>query len=87
MGMAWNEIWSVMSLIFLLIQAILHDINDKIMQEFSIFCKTFEQHFEGIIDLIDDICLTSVTRAKCGFHSTLCWKIPNISGSTKLFAL
>ena len=33
------------------------------------------------------ICLTSVTRAKCGIRSTLCWKIPNISGSTELFAL
>ena len=27
------------------------------------------------------ICLTSVTRAKCGIPSTLCWKIVNISGS------
>ena len=26
-------------------------------------------------------CLTSLTRAKCGVRSTLCWKIPNISGS------
>ena len=33
------------------------------------------------------ICLTSLTRAKCGTHSTLCWKIPNISGSIELFAL
>ena len=33
------------------------------------------------------ICLTSVTRAKCGIRSTLCWKIPNISGSIELFAL
>ena len=33
------------------------------------------------------ICLTSVTRAKCGTRSTLCWKIGNISGSTELFAL
>ena len=33
------------------------------------------------------ICLTSVTRAKCGIRSTLCWKIGNISGSTELFAL
>ena len=34
-----------------------------------------------------DICLTSLTRAKCGVRSTLCWKIPNISGSIELFAL
>ena len=33
------------------------------------------------------ICLTSLTRAKCGTRSTLCWKNPNISGSTELFAL
>ena len=33
------------------------------------------------------ICLTSLTRAKCGVRSTLCWKIPNISGSIELFAL
>ena len=33
------------------------------------------------------ICLTSVTRAKCGVRSTLCWKIPNMSGSIELFAL
>ena len=33
------------------------------------------------------ICLSSVTHAKCGIHSTLCWKIGNISGSTELFAL
>ena len=33
------------------------------------------------------ICLTSLTRAKCGIPSTLCWKIPNISGSIELFAL
>ena len=33
------------------------------------------------------ICLTSLTRAKCGVRSTLCWKNPNISGSIKLFAL
>ena len=34
-----------------------------------------------------DICLTSLTRAKCGTRSTLCWKNWNISGSIKLFAL
>ena len=33
------------------------------------------------------ICLTSLTRAKCGTRSTLCWKVGNISGSTELFAL
>ena len=34
-----------------------------------------------------NICLTSLTRAKCGVRSTLCWKNPNISGSIELFAL
>ena len=34
-----------------------------------------------------DICLTSLTCAKCGTRSTLCWKILNISDSTELFAL
>ena len=33
------------------------------------------------------ICLTSLTRAKCGIRSTLCWTIRNISGSIELFAL
>ena len=33
------------------------------------------------------ICLTSLTRAKCGTRSTLCWKVGNISRSTELFAL
>ena len=33
------------------------------------------------------ICLTSLTHAKCGTRSTLCWKVGNISGSTELFAL
>ena len=33
------------------------------------------------------ICLTSLTRAKCGTRSTLCWEVGNISGSTELFAL
>ena len=31
------------------------------------------------------ICLTSLTRAKCGVPSTLCWKIGKISISTELF--
>ena len=36
---------------------------------------------------VQNICLTSLTRAKCGTRSTLCWKVGNISGSTELFAL
>ena len=40
-----------------------------------------------ISGFLKHICLTSLTRAKCGVRSTLCWKIPNISGSIELFAL
>ena len=36
------------------------------------------------IPLIKYICLTLLTRAKCGTRSTLCWKILNISDSTEL---
>ena len=36
---------------------------------------------------VESICLTSLTHAKCSTRSTLCWKILNISDSTKLFAL
>ena len=44
--------------------------------------------YAGNLYEVDDfIYLTSLTRAKCGIPSTLCWKIPNISGSTELFAL
>ena len=45
--------------------------------------------FNNILDgnQIEAICLTSLTRAKCGTRSTLCWKVGNISGSTELFAL
>ena len=39
---------------------------------------------KGTSFLGQNICLTSVTHAKCGIRSTLCWKIPNISGSIKL---
>ena len=42
---------------------------------------------KGIKSIGECICLTSLTRAKCGICSTLCWKIANISGSTELFAL
>ena len=46
---------------------------------FSLFLKYDFQVFLNI-----NICLTSVTRVKCSIHSTLCWKITNIFGSTKL---
>ena len=50
-------------------------------KKFFDVCHLFFGPFRSVI------CLTSVTRAKCGVCSTLCWKIPNISGSTELFAL
>ena len=34
-----------------------------------------------LIFFINNICLTSVTRVKCGVRSTLCWKNGNMSGS------
>ena len=50
--------------------------------------KCFNLCFEDLILLLfvcfsknRNICLTSLTRAKCGTRSTLCWKNPNISGS------
>ena len=52
------------------------------------------RHHSWIVDaklsleiILELICLTSLMRAKCGVRSTLCWKIPNISGSIELFAL
>ena len=49
----------------------------------SVHITLFELAFKCLIN----ICLTSLTRAKCGVRSTLCWKNLNISGSIKLFAL
>ena len=43
--------------------------------------------FDNMLVAFTFICLTSLTRAKCGVRSTLCWKIPYISGSIELFAL
>ena len=44
--------------------------------------------FKGYVSdgkVVSFICLTSLTHAKCGTRSTLCWKILNISTSTELF--
>ena len=46
-----------------------------------------KQQLDDIQRQVENICLTSLTRAKCGTRSTLCWKVGNISGSTELFAL
>ena len=42
---------------------------------------------QSINEIYRIICLTSVTRVKCGIRSALCWKIANISGSTDIFGL
>ena len=47
--------------------------------------ETLTIHIQDEVRIL--ICLTSLTRAKCGTRSTLCWKLGNISGSTELFAL
>ena len=52
------------------------------------FLFTFQPfYFKVSNNFVGYICLTSVTRVKCGVRSTLCWKIGNISGSTELFGL
>ena len=44
---------------------------------------TIYQIYHRLVSIIvTHICLTSVTRVKCGVRSTLCWTIANISGST-----
>ena len=55
-------------------------ITDKISKELCV------QHCNEMGKVIQ-ICLTSVTRVKCGIRSTLCWKIANISGFTDIFGL
>ena len=42
----------------------------------------FSYAFLQGLSKVSYICLTSLTRAKCGVRSTLCWKVGNISGST-----
>ena len=51
----------IMSLIYYVqFDGILHDINDKICQEFSIFCMTKASNvlfsMDGIIDYIEQLC-------------------------------
>ena len=57
---------------------LLHSSYDKLCRSVFFRMNNFSYKY---------ICLTSVTGAKCGIRSTLCWKIANISGSTELFAL
>ena len=59
-----------------------------------IFLRKIAVILRNVVDCVElrvrntvNICLTSLTRAKCGIPSTWCWKILNISGSIELFAL
>ena len=66
--------------------------NENNMHRFCCFTGCLPKNVGSKIFLTNNIlstciCLTSLTRAKCGVRSTLCWKIPNISGSIELFAL
>ena len=58
--------------------------SDIRLVNFSLPLQLSECKYESFVNYI---CLTSLTRAKCGTRSTLCWKILNISDSTELFAL
>ena len=40
------------------------------------------ENLYSMSQVLEEICLTSVTCAKCGIRSTLCWKVGNISGPT-----
>ena len=87
----------------MLIQSQLRDIDVHLSDTaFSIDCKqnlAFDRELEDIEERIkirlkkikenhlNYICTISVTCVKCGVHSTLCWKIANISHSTELFGL
>ena len=55
----------------------------------SLYNTEISQHSSDVHILVNFpyICLTPVTRVKCGVHSTLCWKIENISDSPELFGL
>ena len=48
------------------------------------FLSTIKKRKNNLFVSLINICLTSVTRVKCGIRATLCWKIANISGSTEL---
>ena len=49
------------------------------------YLKLINYSYPNMLKKETPICLTSLTRAKCGARSTLCWKIWNISTSTELF--
>ena len=62
--------------------------HDNFMQMAGpIGCCYIGMHLDVIPKDLIFMCLTSLTHAKCGVCSTLCWKIPNISGSIELFPL
>ena len=83
-------------------RAITYLVTDKLLESIfpllpwiDIYCHSphvIDTNPEIVVEIyfynyIRHICLTSVTRVKCGVCSTLCWKIGNVSGSTELFGL
>ena len=68
--------------------AVLKCIEENPNMDYSVHGgKTLQTSLMGEIGFHLNIRLTSLTRAKCGTRSTLCWTIRNISGSIELFAL
>ena len=71
------ETWTDSSIVHRLEGCLLAKARDLIL---SSFLASYQ-----IPSVTECICLTSLTRAKCGVPSTLCWKIGKISTSTELF--
>ena len=70
----------------MLLYFIVYHIN-KLWMQFQVESSMYFWIFCHKCNWFRYISLTLLTRAKCGTHSTLCWKVGNISGSTELFAL
>ena len=63
------------------VDAIVCFIGSLFVLQPSMWKTGINETLDLLICQVQCICLTSLTRAKCGIPSTLCWKIPNISGS------
>ena len=61
--------------------------NTVDLRHLSLMSKESKVHLIYNVDSNSKYLSHSLTRAKCGTRSTLCWKILNISDSTELFAL
>ena len=64
-----------------------YDVFALVLEVLHFLCVEAALTLTSVMCICVVICLTSVTRAKCGVCSTLCENIANISGSTELFAL